>query len=242
MTTTFRIGGIDVTRAREISRNELTRLLEEAASNDGRFRKIAGSFSITTLPGVLAVNMVRIPNLDPTDPEQLTLAEIQGREQALVCQRFLQACVPGFEDSYLLSLSTQIGVRESRRIAGDYRLTREDVLRARRFRDGIARCAWPMEAHHSETRAQVEYLPEGQTYDIPYRCLLPRNVQGLLVAGRCLSADHDAHASVRVMAQCMAMGQAAGLAADLAIRHRSVPRDIEIGELRTQLRAIGAII
>ena len=186
--------------------------------------------------------MVRVSNLEPTDPEQLTLAEIQGREQALACQQFLQTHIPGFEGSYLVNLSTQIGVRESRRIIGEYRLTRKDVLRARSFHDGIVRGAWPMEEHRPDASVSLEYLPEGQTYDIPYRCLLPREVQGLLVAGRCLSADHDAHASVRVMAQCMAMGQAAGVAAGLAVRDRVSPRDINISELKAQLRATGALI
>jgi hypothetical protein len=190
----------------------------------------------------MIVNMAHVSNLDPTDPEQLTQAEIQGREQALACQRFLQTHLPGFEGSYLSKLSTQIGVRESRRIIGEYRLTCKDVLQARRFSDGIARGAWPVEEHRPEAGVRVEYLPEGQTYDIPYRCLLPRKVQGLLVAERCLSADHDAHASVRVMAQCMAMGQAVGIAAGLAIRDRGAPRDINISELQTQLRATGAMI
>ncbi|MBN1147106.1 MAG: FAD-dependent oxidoreductase [Anaerolineales bacterium] len=242
MTTTFRLGGVDTARAGQISKEQLTNLLAEAAASDAQLPSKAGSFSITTLPGVMAVNMARLTGLDPSDPEQLTQAEIQGRAQALACQRFLQAYLPGFEDSYLLSLSTQVGVRESRRIIGDYRLTKEDVLQARHFSDGIARCAWPVEEHCPETGVRVEYLPEGQAYDIPYRCLLPQRVQGLLVAGRCLSAEHDAHASARVMAQCMAMGQAAGIAASLAVRDRVAPRDVNISELQAQLRAAGALI
>ncbi len=242
MTTTFQVGGVDVARACQMSKDELAGLMAEAAASDERTPIKAGSFSITTLPGVMIVNMAHVSDLDPTDPDQLTQAEIQGRERALICQRFLQTRLPGFEGSYLAKLSTQIGVREGRRIIGEYRLTRKDVLQARRFGDGIARGAWPMEDHRPEAGVRVEYLPEGQTYDIPYRCLLPRKVQGLLVAGRCLSADHDAHASVRVMAQCMAMGQAAGIAAGLAIRDRSAPRDINISELQAQLRTTGAMI
>lgn len=242
MTTIFHVGGVDVARASQVSKDELVGLMAEAAASDERIPIKAGSFSITTLPGVMIVNMAHVSDLDPTDPEQLTQAEIQGREQALACQRFLQMRLPGFEGSYLVKLSTQIGVRESRRIIGEYRLTRKDVLQARRFSDGIARGAWPVEEHRPEAGVRVEYLPEGQTYDIPYRCLLPRKVQGLLVAGRCLSADHDAHASVRVMAQCMAMGQAAGIAAGLAIRDQGAPRDINISELRAQLRSTGAMI
>jgi len=88
----------------------------------------------------------------------------------------------------------------------------------------------------------VEYLAEGQAYDIPFRCLVPQQVDGLLVAGRCLSADHDAHASVRVMAQCMAMGQAAGIAAAIAARRHTGLRNVPIGDLQTRLREIGAVI
>ena len=244
MTTTFHVGGVDVAHASQVSKDELASLMAEAAAINERFPIKAGSYSITTMPGMMIVNMAHISDLDPTDPEQLTQAEIQGREQALACQHFLQTRLPGFEGSYLVKLSTQIGVRESRRIIGEYRLTRDDVLQARRFSDGIARGAWPVEEHRPDAEAsvRVEYLPEGQTYDIPYRCLLPQKVQGLLVAGRCLSADHDAHASVRVIAQCMAMGQAAGIAAGLAIRDRGAPRDINISELQAQLRATGAMI
>ncbi len=138
--------------------------------------------------------------------------------------------------------STQIGIRESRRIFGEYRLTREDVLTARKFDDAIAQCGAPIEEHHAGQDTRWEYLPEGETYHIPYRCLLPKQVEGLLVAGRCLSADHDAHASVRSMGQCMAMGQAAGVAAAIALKHHWSLRAVSIPKLQSELRKIGAIL
>jgi ribulose 1,5-bisphosphate synthetase/thiazole synthase len=242
MTTTFRMGGVDVERANQVDKDELACLLAQATASDSSLPAEAGNFSIMALPSMITVNMVRIVGLDPTDPEQLTQAEIQGRAQALACQRFLQASAPGFEASYLASFSAQVGVRESRRIIGEYRLTKEDVLQARRFPDAIARCAWPVEQHLPGAGVRVEYPPEGRAYDIPYRCLVPHKVQGLLVAGRCLSADRDAHASARVMAQCMAMGQAVGAAASLAIRNQCAPREVNINELQAQLLATGALI
>ena len=189
--------------------------------------------------------MVRVSNLEPTDPEQLTLAEIQGREQALACQQFLQTHIPGFEGSYLVNLSTQIGVRESRRhiTIGEYRLTRKDVLQARSFHDGIAHGAWPMEEHRPDASVRLEYLPEGQTYDIPYRCLLPQEVQGLLVAGRCLSADHDAHALPgRSHGTVHGYGAGCGGRCRSGGQRSSFARDINISDLQAQLRATGAMI
>ena len=150
--------------------------------------------------------------------------------------------MPGYEKASLGGLSTQIGVRESRRIFGEYRLTRSDVLAARKFDDAVAQCGAPIEEHHAGADTRWEYLPDGETYHIPYRCLLPQNVDGLLVAGRCLSADHDAHASVRSMGQCMAMGQAAGAAAALAVSIDRTPREIKIPELQDSLRKLGAVI
>jgi hypothetical protein len=190
----------------------------------------------------MATNMTRVGQIDPTDPEQLTLAEIEGRRQAEEYARFLIDRVPGYESAVLASLSTQIGVRESRRIFGQYRLTRSDVLSARKFEDAIAQCGAPIEDHHAGSDTVWHYLPEGETYDIPYRCLLPQGVEGLIVVGRCLSADHDAHASVRSMGQCMAMGQAAAVAARLAAQRYVTPGDVSIQDLQARLRAIGAVL
>jgi hypothetical protein len=190
----------------------------------------------------MATNMTRVVNIDPTNIEQLSWAEIEGRRQALEYFRFLKERIPGYENAHLAGLSVQIGVRESRRIYGQYRLTREDVLAARKFDDAIAQCGAPIEEHHSGADTRWEYLPEGETYHIPYRCLLPLHCDGLLVAGRCLSADHDAHASVRSMGQCMAMGQAAGIAAAWAIHHHTTPSEVSIPSLQNRLRQIGAIL
>jgi hypothetical protein len=156
--------------------------------------------------------------------------------------RFLVDRVPGYGRAAIANLSTQIGVRESRRIIGEYRLSREDVVSACKFDDAIAQCGAPIEEHHAGCDTRWAYLPEGETYDIPFRALLPQQVDGLLVAGRCLSADHDAHASVRSMGQCMAMGQAAGIAAALAGQSGIMPRAVSRTRLRQALLDEGAIL
>ena len=243
LTTTFRLANVDVERARQTSESTLHMMMAQAAASGAyNLPRAGGDLFHTPLPGVIATNITRLSGVDPTDPVQLTHAEIEGRQQALEYARFLCEQIPGYENAYLAGLGTQIGVRESRRIFGEYRLTRDDVLEARRFEDAIGQCGWPFESHSVGDAAQVEYLAEGQTYDIPFRCLIPQQVDNLLVVGRCLSADHDAHASVRVMAQCMAMGQAAGVAAAIAAKQGIGLREIPITQLQTRLREIGAVI
>jgi hypothetical protein len=155
--------------------------------------------------------------------------------------RFLVDCVPGYERAALAAMSTQIGLRETRRVYGDYRLTRDDVLSARQFDDQIGLCGAPIEDHHGGSDTTWEYLPQGQAVGIPYRSLVARDAHNVLAAGRCFSATHDAHASVRSMAQCIAMGQAAGAAA-LAARGSGDVRAVAMSELLALLRKDGAIL
>ena len=150
--------------------------------------------------------------------------------------------MPGYAGASLAGLSTQIGVRETRRVYGDARLTREDVLGARRFADEIGLCGAPIEDHHAGADTPGQYLPDGEVVGIPYGTLLVRDAANMLVAGRCFSATHDAHASVRSMAQCMAMGQAAGTAAALAVATGASPRDVDRSALRDRLRRDGAVL
>lgn len=243
LTTTFRIGNVDVDQARQVTKQQLWNLMAEAAGkHEYHLPRLEGSVHITPYPGIMATNMVRIQVDDPTNPIQLSAAEIEGRRQAIEYHRFLRDCVPGYGHSVLLNFSTHMGVRESRRIIGDYWLTRDDVLNVHKFEDAVAMCGAPIEEHHAGSDTRWEYLPVGAAYDIPYRCLLPKGVEGLLLAGRCLSASHDAHASVRSMGQCMAMGQAAGLAAAQAASKAKLPREIDVRQLQADLMRLGAIL
>lgn len=242
LTTTFRMTGVDMERARMVRQPQLQQLMAEAIDDGYALPRREGSIHITPTPGVMATNMTRVPAIDLDDPFALARAEIEGRNQAREYARFLVERVPGYENARLSGLSTQIGMRETRRIFGEYRLTREDVLGVRQFDDAIARCGAPIEAHHGGSDTRWEYLPDGATYTIPFRTLVPLEIDGLLVAGRCFSATYDAHASARSMAQCMTMGQAAGTAAAMAVASGTLPRAIDVASLRSRLASDGAIL
>lgn len=243
LSTIFRVANVDVEKAAAVPKTELWAMMRgAAASGEYRLPRLEGSWHRTPHPGVVTVHMTRIPNVDATDPEQLTHAEIEGRRQVREYHRFLRDKVPGFGQSVLVATSPAIGVRESRRVIGDYRLTRDDVLNACRFDDEIALCGAPIEDHAAGPDTRWTYVPESGVYGIPYRCLLPKGVEGMLVAGRCFSATHDAHASARSMATCMAMGEAAGTAAALAAASGGTPRNVSVDALRGRLREIGALL
>ena len=243
LSTLFKLANVDVERAASVRKAELwERMKEAAASGEYRLPRIEGSWHRTPFPGVALIHMTRIPNVDATDPAQLTAAEVEGRRQVQEYARFLRDRVPGFESSVVVATSPAIGIRESRRIHGDYRLTREDVLTAARFDDEIALCGAPIEDHHAGGDTDWQYVAESGVYGIPYRSLLPAGLEGMLVAGRCFSATHDAHASARSMATCMAMGQAAGTAAALAARRNVSPRSVPAEEVRRMLLAGGALL
>src|SRR5438132_927112 len=164
----------------------------------------------------VSVNSTRVTRVLGTDVWDLSYAEWASRKQMRQIAEFLRRYVPGFEKSYVAQSGVQIGVRETRRIMGDYQLSADDVLAARKFDDAIARGAYPIDIHNpTGTGTVLKRLPPGESYDIPMRCLLPRNTDGLMVAGRCISGTHEAHSSYRVMPIVMATGQAAGVCAAL---------------------------
>ncbi len=254
LTTTFRMANVDMDRRRTISKDDLHAAMAEAAeSGDYDLPRREGSDHITPVDGMIATVMTRINHVikdddgtvrNATDPVLLTAAEMEGRRQALEYARFLVDRVPGYENAALIALSSQIGLRETRRVYGDYRLSRTDVLEARQFDDQIGLCGAPIEDHHggAGTGTTWEYLPDGQAVGIPLRTLTPRDGQNVMVAGRCFSAEHDAQASVRSMAQCMAMGQAAGTTAALAASTGIPVRDVPIAEIQDRLRSAGAVL
>lgn len=246
LTATFRMGGVGT----PTSTSELHRLMQEAdASGDYVLPRLEGSAHYTVVPGVYHTNMTRVSGIDPTNPWATTAAEIEGRKQATEYARFLHDRVPGYEDSYLLGTSTWIGTRETRRLIGEYVLRKDDVLSARQFDDAIALCGAPVEDHDGGSATIWQYVgtdgeggPTGLSYGIPYRCLVPVEVEGLLVAGRSLSATHDAHASARSIAQCLSYGQAAGTAAALSVAQDVTLRSLDTALLRETLITDGVIL
>jgi hypothetical protein len=198
------------------------------------------SFFATPYPDEVTVNMTRVTDIDPLDPDDLTRAEIEARAQAMRLVTFFRERVPGFENARIAATATQIGVRESRRIAGVYTLTRDDILERHTFDDAVARSAYPIDIHNpSGSGTTTHRLPPGTSYEIPYRCLVPRAVDGLLVAGRCISTTHEALASTRLTPTVMTLGQAAGTAAALALETGVAPRAVDPRALRERLIAAG---
>jgi hypothetical protein len=198
------------------------------------------SFFISPYPDEVTVNMTRVVDVDPLDPDDLTRAEIEARAQAMRIVAFFRGRVPGFANARIAATATQIGVRESRRIVGEYTLTRGDILERRVFDDAVARSAYPIDIHNpSGSGTTTHRLPPGTSYEIPYRCLVPQTVDDLLVAGRCISTTHEALASTRLTPTVMTLGQAAGTAAALSLVAGVTPRNLDAHALRERLIADG---
>ncbi len=187
------------------------------------------------------VNMTRVSGVDSTKPESYTYGEITARKQMQEVTKNLKKYVPGFENAWVDKVAPFMGIRESRVMEGRYVLTAQDIVACRRFDDAIAVAAYPVDIHHAKGGDCTMYFcPED--YDIPYRSLLPNEYDNLLVAGRCSSMNHEAMASTRVMSTCMALGEAAGRAARIALVDGVQPADVNVDKLRAELRETGAYL
>lgn len=218
------------------------RNLVKKAQEDGLTLTTERTILITGLrKGEVWVNMTRVNGVNGTDPGSLTYGEIEGRRQIHDIQQYLVEYVPGFENAYFLKTAPFLGIRETRRIQGLYTMTREDIMSCRHFEDSIAVASYPLDIHHPQGGGcTLEWC--GDCYDIPYRALIPQKIRNLIVAGRCISTTHEAMSAIRVMAPCMAMGEAAGRAAKLAIRQGVQPADIDVKQLQQELLQKGAYL
>jgi hypothetical protein len=254
MTTTFRMVNVDLQRRKTISKDQFHGLMADAAESGYNLPRKEGSDHLTPVPHTTATVMTRLDSTQRAlnspqtiesvldDPFFLSEAEMAGREQAVEYARFLKDKVPGYENSDLYGFSTFLGIRETRRVYGDYRITKEDVMGAVQFDDQIALCGAPIEDHHSGDGTKWLYIPDSDAVGIPLRTLMVRDSSNTLVIGRCFSATHDAHASIRSMGQCMAMGEAAGVVASQAIRTGKLIRELSFGAIESALNASGAIL
>ncbi len=243
-TTMFRFAGVDTGRAATITRAELHACLERAVDAGLKLPRTAGGM-FSPRPGVMHLNITRVSRDDPPDlmdAGDLAWAEMEGRRQLAIYQQAFRRFVPGFETCYIADIGAEIGIRESRRVRGDYWLELDDVLNEARFDDAIACSAWPVEEHAAGRATRWVFLKPGTYYQLPFRMMLPGGVEGLLVAGRCASASHDAHASMRVAATCMALGEAAGVAAAFASREQIALRQIDIRAVQARLLEQGAFL
>jgi glycine/D-amino acid oxidase-like deaminating enzyme len=195
--------------------------------------------------GEWSVNVSRLNGVDSTNPESLSTAEAEGRRQVREILAFLRDYVPGAENVRLMALPATVGIRESRHVLGEYRLDTDDVLEGRIPADTILLCSNSIDWHSGgKDAAGTVYIEvrDGDRYGVPYRCLVPKKVENLLVAGRCVSASAAAAAAIRVMPPCMGMGQAAGTAAAIALQSGTTPRALNPASLVATLKSDGVYL
>ena len=192
----------------------------------------------------VTVNSTRVWDLNALDTNRLSMSMFALFEQVWTCVRFLQRRVPGFENAALSAIAPRIGIRETRRIVGEYRLIEADVMSGRRFDDVIGKGCHHIDIHGRGTEQVRIAVADGGSYDIPFRCLIPTKLSNVLVAGRCLSSDRAAHGTARNMGNCLAMGEAAGTAAAIRTEQN---RDVAFAALpvvrvQARLKQNGAIL
>jgi len=243
----FVMENVDIQAAYAAGLDRLNELLAtEGQRPEWNLSRTGGAVLPTFRPGEALGAMTRIGveghAPDMTDPFEATAAEIAGRAEAEKAGRFLKQHMPGFSEAFFADTPTQLGVRETRRAAGDYVLTGEDVIGAARFDDVIACGAWPQEFHVTGKGTEWRWLEPGAYYQVPYRALVAAHVDNLLLAGRCISATHEALASTRVIAPSMAQGEAAGVAAALAAQKGLSVRAVDVAEVQRMLGERGAFL
>ncbi len=249
LTLMFTVGGVDWETVRRCRPSYEMREIWALAQRNGDMEpfqsKIMGFWWTPTRGDQVCVNFTHVTGRNGTSAEDLTFATIEARRQAFQMIDVFRKYVKGMENCYMVSTPASVGVRETRRIVGDIVLTEFDVRSEREWRDSIGYGAFFIDIHNIDGPGmdRDEWHPaKGFHYQIPYSIMLPKKIDGLLVAGRCVSVTHVALGSLRVMAQCGVMGEAAGLAAALSLSKDCMPRDIDIATLQSRLRTGGAII
>jgi len=248
LTTTFRMCQVDWARYEQAGGKAMLKKKMSEAVDSGRhpLPRKEGSAHEMNQPGCISTVAVKVGGLSALQADELTEAEAEGRRQAFVYERFFRDEVPGFEQSAIIGLSHQIGVRETRRVYGEHRLTKTECMAGLIPDDSVLLCGAPIEDHrqgaNGASETHWEYIPGDGVYVVPYGCLVPRGSDTAWVVGRCFSATHDAHASCRSMAQTMAMGQAAGLAAVQSLETDEAARQLAVPRLRDRLHRLGAVL
>lgn len=241
MTLCFRAANVDVGRF-YAEMPEMQKLYKEKQSS-GEIRNPRENILTFVVPakGIIHFNTTRVVKLNPTDPFDVTEAEFAAREQVFELFDLLKASFSSMKDADLIMTAAGIGVRESRMIEGEHILTANDLKECTKFPDSVARGNYDIDIHNPEgTGTSHYYFAPGEYYTIPYRSLTVKDADNLLVAGRCISADHEAQASIRIMPICASTGEAAGIAASLAPGGRV--KEVDIKALREKLKTAGALI
>jgi FAD dependent oxidoreductase len=239
--TMFRVNNVDAAKAGD-AWNHFGKWMEEAATKGRTFARKTPIIRPQKNPAEWRANVTQLSNndgtpVDGTNAQQFSDAELTGRQQIVDFFEFLKTSAPGFENSYILEIAPQVGIRETRRIIGQYQLTADDVLNCVSFNDSIGVNGWMIEEHVAgDVKFQWQDIPNCRGYNqLPYRMLLPQNIDNLLVAGRCGSMTHMGQSAARVSGACFVMGQAAGTAAALAHQANTSLAAVSIDLLRAQL-------
>jgi len=218
-------------------------LLKKAIVSGEMFKTMGIYFMPVALArNEIALNTTRVADIDATRSDKISSKLPELYFQVNKCASFLNKNITGFEKSKICAVASKIGIRETRRIIGEYVLTKDDVLNARKFNDVIAKCGHHIDIHGSGRFQKRVAIPNGGSYDIPYRCLIPKKVENLIIAGRCISCSREANASARQMGTCMATGQAAGVACVLSLRYNVSPRNLIYKKLGSELERQGVIL
>ena len=243
MTLCFRVGNVNVEKF--YASREKLKIAHAQSLAAGELTNPRENILVfkTPIHNVLHFNTTRVVKKNPTSPEEVTEAEVLARRQVYEIYDFMKKHADGLEDSFLMMTAAEIGVRESRMIVGDYVLTEQDCRNCVKFEDAIAACNYDIDIHNPEGSGTSHYLfPTGEYYTIPYRSLIPKGVSNMLVAGRCISSDHGAQASYRIMPVVCCIGEAAGSAVGLAVKQNCTVREIDVKELQNELKRNGAYI
>ncbi len=243
MTLCFRIGNVDIEKffasLKEVNDEYKTAQADGVITNP---RENILVFK-TPVPNALHFNTTRVVKKNPTAPEDVTQAEVIARRQVYEIYDFIKKHADGLENSFLMMTAMEIGVRESRMIVGDYVLTEKDCKECVKFEDAVAACNYDIDIHNPEGSGTSHYyFKDGEYYTIPYRSLIPKNVDNMLVAGRCISSDHAAQASYRIMPTVCSIGEAAGTAIGLAVKGCKGVRDVNVKKLQKTLKDNQAFI
>jgi len=243
MTLCFRVGNVDVEKF--YASRERLKIAHEQSLAAGELINPRENILVfkTPIPNVLHFNTTRVVRMNPTSPEEVTEAEVLARKQVYEIYEFMKKHADGLENSFLMMTAAEIGVRESRMIVGDYVLTEQDCRNCVKFEDAVAACNYDIDIHNPEGSGTSHYyFPAGAYYTIPYRSLIPKGAVNMLVAGRCISSDHGAQASYRIMPVVCCIGEAAGSAIGLAVSNGCAVREINVEDLQNELTKNGAYI
>lgn len=234
----FRMGGLDIDLYKTLTIAELRKVILTGYEQGFLPAKYCAINLVTGTKDAI-INMTRISSIDHESMLDMTKAEVDGRKQIQHALTYLKRSLPGFENSYLTAIAPMIGIRDARKIRGLYTLTQKDILAGTKFTDAVAIGCYPVDIH-GKTQA-VEFTPIGGdgVYTIPYKCLLPVDLDGIIVAGKCISVDEGAFAAIRTMPTVMSIGEAAGIAAALSCKHKIPPDKLSAQEIQSVLQSHG---